>query len=325
MGFNEMPGLSQKGGGMVEGFLAIDKPEGPSSHDIVAMVRRLIHGSKSAKGDPKTGHCGTLDPFASGLLVLAIGKATRFTEYLLHGDKTYEFALALGATSDTYDRTGAITKSGDGVLVESLTMDKIQSALLAFTGEIEQKPPIFSAVKIKGRKLYEYARSGEDVAIKPRRVVIRHLRLLSMETPHLLHFEARVSGGVYIRSLGHDIGQRLGVGAYVHSLRRTAIGDIALSQSISLGHLESQWRKKMISIPDIFKGWERAVLSGEDLARIQSGNYISAEDGMAISAEKKNPLLLLDASGDVIALAEIKMAGDGARRLIQPFKVFKRF
>lgn len=313
----------------VNGFLLVDKPEGPTSHDIVARVRHLIRNPQSPIINPqssirniKVGHCGTLDPFASGLLILTIGKATRFSEYLLHGDKTYVFTLALGATSDTYDRTGAITACPNGKAPETLTEKNINSALQAFTGDIEQMPPIYSAIKIQGRKLYDYARAGEDVSIKPRRVTIHSLRLLSMDAPNYLQIEARVSGGTYIRSLGHDIGQCLGIGAYVCSLRRTSIGDIAAVQATAFENLESQWNEKIIPIPDVFPRWEKIVVSGERLARIKNGNFISAEKDEAIEKEKKHPLLLLDESGDVVGLAEMQESGDGVRRLIQPVKVF---
>lgn len=205
----------------LKGFLLIDKPSGPTSHDIVDMVRK-------ATGIRKVGHAGTLDPFASGLLLLAVGKATKEISQFVGLDKAYVATLHLGATSDTMDRTGTITESQDS---RPRTREEIEAVLGTFVGEIQQVPPMHSAKKIGGRKLYDLARKGIEVEREPRKVMIHGLTLPAFGWPTAV-IETHVSSGTYIRALADDIGKTLGCGAYLEELRRTAIGRYQVEESL---------------------------------------------------------------------------------------------
>ena len=195
------------------GFLLIDKPIGPTSHDIVDVARRALRTRK-------IGHAGTLDPFASGLLILAVGKATKELSRFVGLDKAYEAKLKLGASSDTMDRTGVIAEQKDCTAVSRGTFE---AALERFRGQIEQVPPMYSAKKIGGRKLYELAREGRQIERKPVRVTVHELELVSYAWPYA-EIRCRVSSGTYIRALADDLGKALGCGAYLEELRRTAVG-----------------------------------------------------------------------------------------------------
>ncbi len=209
----------------MDGFLLIDKPAGMTSHDVVDVVRRLT-------GERRVGHAGTLDPFATGLLILGVGKATKELGKLIGLDKEYEATLLLGATSDTFDPEGMITPNPYTLHPTSLNVDR---ALDQFRGGYDQRAPIFSAKKIKGKKLYELARAGTATeAMRPiKHVSIYELLVTSYAFP-LLHLHIRCSSGTYIRSLADDIGHALGTGAYVTELRRTHIGDFSVEQAQTL-------------------------------------------------------------------------------------------
>jgi len=204
----------------LKGFLLIDKPSGPTSHDVVDMVRK-------ATAIRKVGHAGTLDPFASGLLLLAVGKATKEISKFVGLDKTYTATLRFGAVSDTMDRTGKITE----VATTPIEQAALEEAISKFVGEIEQVPPMYSAKKVGGRKLYDLARKGIEVKREPRKVMIHGLSLISYAWP-LAVIETHVSSGTYIRALAHDIGEALGTGAYLEELRRIAIGKFRVEEAL---------------------------------------------------------------------------------------------
>ncbi len=216
------------------GFIIINKPVGPTSHDIVNQLRKIT-------GIKKIGHAGTLDPFASGVLVLAIGReATKQIDKIVQTEKEYKADLYLGAVTDTYDRTGKITEEKK---VEKIEEKKIEEILKSFRGEQEQVPPMFSAKKIKGQKLYKLARQGREVERKPVKINISKIQLVKYSFPRL-KIRVRCSKGTYIRSLAHDIGQKLGCGAYLEELQRTAVGDYALKESIDLDKInKDNWQK----------------------------------------------------------------------------------
>lgn len=198
------------------GFLLVDKPVGPTSHDIVDIVRRALRTRK-------VGHAGTLDPFASGLLILAVGSKTKEISKFVGLDKAYEATVRFGATSDTMDRTGQIQPVPQVPGTEVPGTREIERVLEKFRGEIDQTPPMYSAKKIGGKKLYELAREGKEIERKPVRVTIHELELVSFAWPSAV-IRTRVSSGTYIRALADDIGKALGCGAYLEELRRTRIG-----------------------------------------------------------------------------------------------------
>jgi tRNA pseudouridine55 synthase len=221
------------------GFLLVDKPAGPTSHDIVDMARRAL-------GTRKIGHAGTLDPFASGLLILAVGRATKELSKSVGLDKEYLAKLKFGATSDTMDRTGKIVPaqklpetSAPGTSVSSTKVPgtvELEAVLATFRGEIDQVPPMYSAKKVGGKKLYELAREGKEIERKPVRVTIHELELLSYEWP-FASIRVRVSSGTYVRALADDIGKALGCGAYLEELRRTKIGPHDVKDAVKLENI----------------------------------------------------------------------------------------
>ena len=210
----------------LNGSILIDKPVGPTSHDVVDLVRR-------ATGLRQVGHAGTLDPFASGLLIVAIGRATKEISRFVGLDKVYEAELKLGATSDTMDRTGQIVPTPNVSLVSP---ESINEVIAQFRGPQMQTPPMYSAKKIGGKKLYELARQGKTVERAPVPVVISELEVVEYAWP-ILKIRCRVSSGTYVRVLAHDLGAKLGCGAYLENLRRTAIGQFKVENALPTAQL----------------------------------------------------------------------------------------
>ncbi len=220
----------------VNGLLLIDKPKGWTSFDVVAKVRGVLRAEQKrllaagelsgAHGKPKVGHTGTLDPLATGLLVLAIGSYTKKVPELTKQDKTYEAVVKLGETSTTDDEEGEKTKVGN----HEPTLQDIQTALQSFVGKSEQMPPKFSAIKVGGVKAYNAARKGQDIELKPRPIEIYSLDNLAYDCPYV-RFTAHVGSGTYIRSLARDLGEMLGTGAYLTDLRRTKVGIFNLADA----------------------------------------------------------------------------------------------
>ena len=211
----------------MEEIILIDKPEGISSFGVVARVRRVLRDREGKK--VKVGHTGTLDPFATGLLILLAGKATKRSNEFLKKDKEYEATVLLGKTSTTGDPEGEISKGSDKVP----TREEIEKVLKSLTGEIMQKVPVFSAVKINGERAYKLARKGEKVETPTRKVTIYEIKILDYTYPEL-KIRSKVSSGTYIRTLGEDIGEKLGTGAYLTALRRTKIDDYSVENAESL-------------------------------------------------------------------------------------------
>lgn len=210
------------------GFLNIYKPKGMTSHDVVAVMRRVVHIKQ-------IGHTGTLDPFAEGVLPICIGKATRLIEYL-DDDKEYLAEIKFGIETDTYDLDGKVT----GVSDKKVTEDEISALFPEFRGEISQMPPIYSAIKVNGKKLYEYAREGKDVKIEPRKVFIEKLELKNFDFENQsAQVLVKCSKGTYIRSIAHDLGAAARCGAHLTKLTRTQAGKFLISNSIKLDELNS--------------------------------------------------------------------------------------
>lgn len=226
-----------------EGILLVDKPAGISSFGVVARVRRKLSeqaGMIEVKGKDgvvrqkrkkvKVGHTGTLDPFATGLLILLVGKATKRANEFLKKDKEYVATIRLGYTSSTGDPEGEITKCEVG---EVPTMEEVERAVYSFVGKIEQRVPNFSAVKINGQRAYKLARAGKEVEMPRRKVQIYELEILRYEWPELV-IRCKVSSGTYIRALGENIGGKLGTGAYLTALRRTQVGEYRVEDACGI-------------------------------------------------------------------------------------------
>jgi len=253
-----------------DGFLVLDKPQGVTSFAMVSMMRRLT-------GVRRIGHAGTLDPLATGVLPIAIGQGTRLLEYLDHDAKTYVAKVRFGATTDTYDADGEVTARADD---SKLTREDVEAALPQFIGRIAQTPPLYSAIKVAGKPLYRYAREGADVAIASRVVRIDAIRLLSFgREPAEAEIEVECGKGTYIRSLAHDLGQRLGCGAHLVALRRTRSGGFTIEQAHAEEAVQAAaaagWLEDLVLASDraverrpaaIFgEARERDVLSGRDV------------------------------------------------------------
>jgi tRNA pseudouridine55 synthase len=211
------------------GIVLVDKPPGVTSHDVVDRVRRIF-------GTRAVGHTGTLDPQATGLLVMLVGEATRVSEYLVGTDKTYEGTIRFGVVSDTYDADGKV-EPGPGGAVPTV-LETVQAAAAEFNGEIDQVPPPYSAKKVAGRKLYEYAREGAVPVVEPRRVRIGEFEILNL-ADGVSEFGVDCSSGTYVRSLVHELGQKLGCGAILTELRRTDVGLFQIENARTLEVLES--------------------------------------------------------------------------------------
>ena len=235
----------------MNGILVINKPIGPTSHDIVDKVRHIT-------GIKQVGHAGTLDPFAEGVLVILIGLATKLQSKFMEMPKTYVATLRFGATSDTYDKTGSIKMCEAQPHTSKV---KIQKILKQFIGEIEQMPPVFSAIKIKGKKAYELARKGIKPELKPRKVKIYDIQCRKYRWPAsrrratasrggpYLEIEVKCGKGTYIRSLAHDIGQKLFCGAYLEKLVRTEVGKFNIKNSVKINKLTSNnWQSYLLKI-----------------------------------------------------------------------------
>jgi tRNA pseudouridine55 synthase len=213
---------------VIDGFLVIDKPARLTSHDVVQRVRRIFD-------QRRVGHLGTLDPLATGVLPIALGEATKLSQLLTHGQKSYRGRLQLGVETTTYDREGEVVATRDGPWP---TRTELEKALSLFQGEIEQVPPPYSAVKQGGQAAYRRARRGEEVRLEPRRVSISRVELTAYDPPYL-NLEVDCSAGTYLRSIAHDLGAALGLGAHLFELCRTRSGPFRIEQAIGLDALEA--------------------------------------------------------------------------------------
>jgi tRNA pseudouridine55 synthase len=226
----------------IEGVLLVDKPPSHTSHDVVARLRGILRMKR-------IGHAGTLDPMATGLLVILVGKATRISQYLVSLDKEYEGTVALGSTTDSQDADGEVMATRP---VPPLTEAELRAALQGFIGDQYQLPPMYSAIKIGGVPLYKSARKGEEVAREPRFIRVVSWDLLGLALPRF-DFRMRVSKGTYVRTLAHDLGEKLGCGGHLAALRRTATGAFRVSDALTLEQLEAlsfpEIEQRLISAP----------------------------------------------------------------------------
>lgn len=279
------------------GLLLLDKPIGPTSHDLVYALRR-------GTGEKRVGHAGTLDPLATGLLVMCLGNATRLSEYLTGKDKRYRATVRLGQTTDTYDAEGRII--AESTHVPALT--DFTAALPAFRGPIQQVPPQFSAIKRGGQKAYEVARRGETLELEPRPVTILALELVEWAWP-LVVLEVHCSAGTYIRSLAHDLGLALGCGAHLAALRRTASGSLRVEEAVSLAELQTafaagEWEKYLRPAQSAFGDWPQLTLTPVEAERIQRGQSIRTTAPL-----NADLALALHPAGHLLAVLQADVAG----------------
>jgi tRNA pseudouridine55 synthase len=256
-------------GDAVNGVLLLDKPSGPSSNTVLQRAKRLL-------GAARAGHTGTLDPMASGLLVITLGEATKFSGGLLEADKAYRARLKLGERTSTGDAEGAVLSR----LEVAVSEGALCAALEGFRGEIEQVPPMYAAIKHQGRPLYSYARRGEQVDRAPRGVVIRRLDLVSLEG-ETASLYVECSKGTYIRTLAEDIGAVLGCGAHLAALERLAVGSFTLRQSVKLEDLEGlsldRRRGRLLPPQVLLQSWPRLRLPAELTAKFRHGQAVPAD------------------------------------------------
>lgn len=252
------------------GFVNIYKPKGITSHDVVARLRRVTKIKQ-------IGHTGTLDPFAEGVLPICIGKATRLIEYLAD-DKAYIATVQFGKVTDTYDIEGKVVSFFD----KKVTKEDVIKSLKNFEGEIEQIPPIYSAIKVNGKKLYEYARAGEQVEIKPRKVIIENIHIVSFdEASQSAEIYIKCSKGTYIRTIGYDLGKMLGCGAYLTKLVRVQAGNFLVEDSTELGGLENIEQVQACLISPIEKMLlEKVLINDVEYKRCSNGLQIYPRDNI---------------------------------------------
>lgn len=291
----------------ITGALVIDKPVGMTSHDVVKVVRQ-------GTGIRRAGHTGTLDPRASGVLVVLVGPAVRLSEFLSASDKRYQAILRFGVATDTYDTEGK--QVGETKSVDHITEDDFQNLLRDYEGRIAQVPPAHSAVKVNGEKAYNLARRGEEVILKPRMIDVYNLELLEWAPPEAV-IDVYASSGTYVRSLANDLGNDLGVGAHLTGLRRTKNGQFTLRDAVRLQDLKESfevgdWYKNLIPAAETLADWHTLDLSPDDLDKIKHGHRIPAEKGSSGWARG------LSEQGDLIALLEAAEGDD----TWQPRKVF---
>ncbi|MCY3573064.1 MAG: tRNA pseudouridine(55) synthase TruB [Chloroflexi bacterium] len=255
--------------GAYSGFLNINKPLRMTSHDVVARIRRRSREQGKAL---KVGHVGTLDPLAGGVLVICLGAATRLSEYMMRGQKGYRAKVRLGIVTSSYDAAGEVIQRADA---SQITLAEIRAALPQFIGEIQQVPPMHSAIKVQGRKLYELARQGKTITRQPRAITIQSLQVRAWQSP-LLELEIRCGSGTYIRSLAHDLGAALGVGAHLAGLTRTASGNFTLADSLELEALLQcpDWSPHIVPPWRALCDYPRLELAADDITRLRNGQFI---------------------------------------------------
>ena len=259
----------------MNGIIIVNKSKGYTSHDIVAKIKKMT--------GEKVGHTGTLDPLAIGVLPILIGKGTLCSKYLMNHDKTYIVLLKLGIQKSTGDEEGDIIQE-ETVNENMLEEKEVKTVLESFLGEQEQIPPVYSAIKVNGKKLYEYARKGQEVEVKARKITIYDIKLLKIDKKNCeIQFEVSCSKGTYIRSLCEDIAKKMGTVGYMKELQRTKVGTFTIDQSVNLENLTKETiEKHMITIENLFKNLEEIHLSERKLQLLLNGVKLSfdLQDGI---------------------------------------------
>ena len=295
----------------ISGVLVVDKPVGMTSHDVVEAIRR-------GTGIRRAGHTGTLDPRASGVLVILIGPAVRLSEYVSASDKRYQAIIRLGSSTDTFDSDGKFVRTDQPV---NVTEEQFEAILKQFEGEIEQTPPPYSAVKVQGRRAYDMARQGEEVDLAPRKIQVHHLEVLEWAPPEVV-VDVHCSSGTYVRSLANDIGNALGTGAYLVGLRRTKSGRFSLRDATPLRKLQEafqagNWYQFLIPAAEALADWPAVELNPDDVEEVRHGHRVKA----APDVPQPDLVRGVSAAGELIALMVPATGEDGSAEW-QPKKVF---
>ncbi len=274
--------------------MLVDKPEGPTSHDIVQRVRR-------AYGTRTVGHTGTLDPFATGLLVVLLGRATRLARFVEAQPKRYVAVARLGVTTETDDATGPVTATHD---VAALEETAVRNALLAFRGEGRQRPPVYSAKRVQGERSYDLARRGAAVELAEVAVTVHDVELLSWRNPEL-RFRVTVSAGTYVRALARDLGHRLGVGAHLSALRREAIGSVTVDRALTVDALDRP--PPLLPPLAVLSDMPRAALDATELEAVGHGRAVALPpDVVAGRSADSGGEVALVYDGRLVAVATVR-------------------
>ena len=294
----------------MDGVIVIRKEKGFTSHDVVAKLRGILHMKK-------IGHTGTLDPDAEGVLPVALGKATRLVDMITDKEKTYEAVMRLGVVTDTQDMSGTVLSQAAELHV---TEEELRAAIESFAGDYMQVPPMYSALKVNGKKLYELAREGKTVERKARPVCFYEIEILEMKLP-LVRFSVTCSKGTYIRTLCHDIGQKLGCGACMEELTRTASGEYRWEDSITLDQVQKEMEEgileqRILSVSEVLKAYPQIRCNKFGDRLLLNGNALP--DTMTETQSKKGWVRMCTSEGVFLGIYE----WDNKKHRYQPQKMF---
>ena len=292
----------------MDGVILVHKPQNITSHDVVVKIRNILNTKK-------VGHYGTLDPLATGLILIAVGKATKLFPYFSKTDKVYKGGIRLGFSTDTYDSTGKPISSESKKYPEK---DNLANAMKKFEGRIQQVPPPYSAKKYKGKPLYKLARGGKEFELRPSQLFIHYFRLINYNPP-FIECEIKCSSGTYVRSLAHDLGQIIGCGAHLYELLRTQVGNFQLKESFPIEKInqlsqEGKIKKFLIPLEFLLPEFPKVILQDRGSALAKNGNIVFAENiikviqGESFSSgnlsEKEKIFRMFNGDGKLLALAK---------------------
>jgi tRNA pseudouridine55 synthase len=305
---------------MKDGLLLIEKDPGFTSHDVVQRVRRILK-------QKKIGHCGTLDPDATGLLLLTLGTGTRLTRFLIRAPKVYEGTIRFGVATDTYDASGKVLSEAPAEAVAALTTEQVAAAMHGFEGEIQQQPPPYSAKKVQGVKFYELARRGEEVPTEPKEVTVYELNPIGEIEDGRLRFHLACSSGTYARGLAHDLGAALGVGAHLTDLRRTRIGTFRTEDAVPIARLEAAVQAgepvgpAWIPFDQIPLPFGEVTADPQQEHRIHHGQTVLVRE---LAGEEGDWVKLINRRRELIAVGTVvERIGSAGVGIVQPKVVFR--
>jgi len=301
----------------LHGFLPINKEVGPSSHDTVNRLRNIL-------GYRKIGHTGTLDPAACGLLLICLGKGCKIVQFISEWDKEYIAKIKLGEETDTYDAQGKILKVEKNL---NLGEDEIKKVVFSFLGENWQLSPSYSALKFKGKKLYQYAREGKSVPKKLKKIRITNIEIEEIDSP-FINIKVTCSSGTYIRTLAHDIGRKLGCGAHLSLLFRTRVGPFELKEALTLQDIRREKERNsdfFVSIENVLNYLPSLVIKTDCRNRIKNGMELKSDhiDSIEKDFKKGDRLTIKDESGEILAIGESVVSSEQILKNENEKKVFK--